>query len=1420
MTTNGPQRPNYYELLEIDPDAAWSDSGFLAQLDRKKAEWTRGRNHPKHALRYKSYLDMVPDIQATLQDPAKRAAEQQAARAVLSNKAQASRSQFSAELELRAAKGYLTEPEVKALLNAYGSSLGKKTVRDAVNALGLEVRQNDTPTRQRETLDTATMKGIAVNLKIVGEQTLYSFLGLARTTRTTDLHDRAAQIYADNQKQATKTAIVTARSDLAGQAMKVFGNDTMRRKYDGALDDLAFAGLGDAIQRITQGTRTIHPAQYGKLLERAREQGLDLTDAEDFIRRRAQELQVALYITDAAPVAEQARCPACGTLSSPDAANCPTCGTPLKIACPNCQQEMPTAHKACTHCGFPIGNLPNVEAMLAEARALYEDRVLDAAARIVQEARRQWSPAGVAQTLPDPLSQALAELLTAIDEARQFQTDILAELQRRIDEKYFYGARDVLREIERVSPETALDAQRKTVQDAIHRAESGLRRARKAEAEGADVVEHYRQILQECRDCQAAQEALAQTPPLPPGPLTVQAGLQMARLQWEASPSRGVSYTIVRKPGSPPIAASDGEQLATTGSTTFDDTTVIIGLPIYYAVYANREGVLSLDAARSPRALMFTAEVEALSAQVDDGLVRLRWQAPPNAVAIDVRRSDERPPATPEEGERLRVYGLNDSVDSGLENNHTYHYTVFALFNTPDGRLVRSAGMSISATPQEPPSLITGMDIHQHRRGNQRELRITWPPLSKGTAVLLTSHDAPPLQQGQVIPQDTLATYGTVQAAPTNEVTLALPSSGMLYLTPVVLFQEMAYLGPTQMYTALEDIRDLEVRNLGFALELRWTWPDGCNHAVVTYHHARFPTPADTEAARVKLTRAEYNRQGHFLIQTPAERDYYIAVFAALMQDGRELLSPGREATSRYRINLGSRITITYALSQPRRLRGPGPLTLTINAEGVGLLPEMVLIRRPDRPPIRRDDGEPVFRSPERMIDGPIATLSAELEGDGSGFYRLFLTDDNLYETRNGHIRLLLPPETEYPSTSSERGGLLSGLASGPREITCPFCFTRFNAEETLFRCGNPRCTGRTEDTTYAEFQGLVNPQTMGRVFAVGAENGLRRGRPLTTATCPDCATGTHKRVCPTCHYELLYDAGLTEERTIAIMGGRGTGKSNYIAMLINRLENEIGAQFEAGVRAMGDRTRERYERDFYTPLFRNNQVIPPTRTAGVDVATRTPLVFRITFNTGKAANLVIFDTAGEDMQSLDAISTEARYLLFADALIFLLDPMQIPAVRQTVPAKLVPPTDPGAEPEYIIGRLRELYEQEFGLRSKDKISKPVAFTLSKADMLYPLLDPGSGLFRTGEHFDALNLRDLQSIHTEIDAYLRAWLGLRFDNLVRTNFSNYHYFGVSSFGKPPEGPAGQQTVESATPIRIEDPILWIFHAFGLIKARR
>jgi hypothetical protein len=295
----------------------------------------------------------------------------------------------------------------------------------------------------------------------------------------------------------------------------------------------------------------------------------------------------------------------------------------------------------------------------------------------------------------------------------------------------------------------------------------------------------------------------------------------------------------------------------------------------------------------------------------------------------------------------------------------------------------------------------------------------------------------------------------------------------------------------------------------------------------------------------------------------------------------------------------------------------------------------------------------------------------------------------------------------------------------------------------------------------------------------------------------------------------------LIDDRIIAIIGGRDTGKGHYIATLIHRLEQEVGAQFNFSLRMLGDDTRTRFEHDYRTPLFRRKSLIQQTQSATVDARIKLPMIFRLTSTNGRrrrAVNLSFFDSAGEDMISLDTLSAEARYICFADGIIFLLDPLQIETVRQQLPKEItLPYFDPQAEPKYIVERLRELFERQFRLAATAKIKTPIAFVLSKIDTLLPLIDASSTLSMTGEHFGYFNLADAQSIHTEIGNYLQTWMGGGFSNRVEANFNCFHYFGVSSLGHSPDQ---QGKIDTISPIRVEDPFLWILYQLKLIKGQK
>jgi Double-GTPase 2 len=383
-------------------------------------------------------------------------------------------------------------------------------------------------------------------------------------------------------------------------------------------------------------------------------------------------------------------------------------------------------------------------------------------------------------------------------------------------------------------------------------------------------------------------------------------------------------------------------------------------------------------------------------------------------------------------------------------------------------------------------------------------------------------------------------------------------------------------------------------------------------------------------------------------------------------------------------------------------------------------------------------------------------------------------------------------------------------------KITCPFCCTQFALHEAHFRCTNPLCLGRAPDYMYTHARGSGTTK-MGRVL-VGQKRHFARG-----IECDICRVTSTERICPTCHFELSDDIGLMDQRIIAIIGGRATGKTHYIASLVTRLQNEVSKNFSITVRTADDYTQQRWDREFYTPLFVRKTLLHPTLPAALDAQAQAPLIFRLTIGNGqrkRLLNLSFFDSAGEDMTSLAALSSpQYRYICHADGIIFLLDPLQIPSLRHRLTSAHLPALDPDAHPEHIVTRLHHLFKKEHQLRA-NKVAVPIAFTLSKIDALLSAMggdiDAGSELRKPSLHSGYVDLGEMQSVNTEVASYLKAWLSPNFCSIIAEDFAHYSYFGVSSLGEPPDA---HNHVSTVSPLRVEDPFLWILYQLGLLKGR-
>lgn len=390
------------------------------------------------------------------------------------------------------------------------------------------------------------------------------------------------------------------------------------------------------------------------------------------------------------------------------------------------------------------------------------------------------------------------------------------------------------------------------------------------------------------------------------------------------------------------------------------------------------------------------------------------------------------------------------------------------------------------------------------------------------------------------------------------------------------------------------------------------------------------------------------------------------------------------------------------------------------------------------------------------------------------------------------------------------------------RQLVCPYCFERFHASEMLFRCLNPdprRCKPE-DDAALAAYQRLGTPPKLGRVFSGGG----RWGRTPQVAVC-DCGMKTSKLVCPHCHNELPSQFGSTDVHTIALIGAKEAGKSHYIAVLINELTNRVGMSFNASLNALDEQTIRRYNQDFRRHIYVQREVIPATLSARANMNVRYPLAYRFSikrrgllpFDGIRVSSLVFFDTAGEDLTHIDLMSTETKYLANSDGIIFLLDPLQMPDIRNLVDISVPLPSE-NTDPREIIGRAAGLIRQMRQMGPADKIRTPVALAFSKLDAIRPLFDPASPVHEASRHDGSFDVTDARRVSDNMRAYISQWAGSGLDIFLQHNFENYSYFGLSALGSQPD--AQGRLPSGVAPFRVEDPLLWILYQLGIVPGRR
>lgn len=370
-------------------------------------------------------------------------------------------------------------------------------------------------------------------------------------------------------------------------------------------------------------------------------------------------------------------------------------------------------------------------------------------------------------------------------------------------------------------------------------------------------------------------------------------------------------------------------------------------------------------------------------------------------------------------------------------------------------------------------------------------------------------------------------------------------------------------------------------------------------------------------------------------------------------------------------------------------------------------------------------------------------------------------------------------------------------------KYVCPNCIEEQDLNAVEYYCNN---TDKKTDCSNAANMVRIKPANMKKPVCDVCQ------KPLTSMCCPKCG------------FELPGNIGIIKNHPIAIIGAKESGKSNYIAVLIDELKNSIGRAFNAALLPTGgDKTINRYKTDFYTPIFRDRTCVRGTDSGQVE-----PLIYSMVFEGKKrlfgkpksrSLSLTFFDTAGENLSAAATMQTYNRYLAHSEGIILLLDPLQLPVVRDELGDSIELPEE-NEEAANILNRTIEIIRRETNnMNLNNKIDIPLAVVFTKIDAVDSLLDPSSCLKNDSTHVrnGCFNVVDFNDTNMEMQSLVDKWSGAEMVQLVTKQFSRFAFFGLSALGSNPD--FDTKKIPKFRPFRVADPFLWILAEHGLIETK-
>lgn len=378
----------------------------------------------------------------------------------------------------------------------------------------------------------------------------------------------------------------------------------------------------------------------------------------------------------------------------------------------------------------------------------------------------------------------------------------------------------------------------------------------------------------------------------------------------------------------------------------------------------------------------------------------------------------------------------------------------------------------------------------------------------------------------------------------------------------------------------------------------------------------------------------------------------------------------------------------------------------------------------------------------------------------------------------------------------------------GNNKFICPYCYEKHSANDCIYRCAY-NSSGALKNSDGSVKQCKFD-------FPKNADGTI----PIKyIKKCEKCDNAKLIRFCPTKSQRgkmlEIPERACGNTFSIALIGAKQSGKSNYIAVLVNEIKKKMARNMDCSLIFCNQQTNDAYQNTYYKPLYENATTVKGTD-ANDDAP---PLIYSIDFYKGKkirdSITLSLYDTAGENLDNENSMLCNNQYISNASGIIILLDPLQLPSIRSKLEGKVDLP-DKNTDTSEILSRVINLIKEQ--KKIKGNIDIPIALAFTKMDVLakYDALPDDSCLRMQSEHIakGAFVKSDFEETNKEIVALLENFMADEVEQLLK-QFTNYSFFGVSALGENPTG--GVKLSGEPDPIRVLDPLLWLLSINKYIK---